>query len=44
MQDHLGTKVTLHDQGGKRGRIVIDYYTRVDLDRLCEILAPRQTL
>jgi ParB family chromosome partitioning protein len=44
MQEHLGTKVTLHDQGGKRGRVVIDYYTRADLDRLCEILAPRQLL
>jgi len=44
MQEHLGTKVTLHDQGGKRGRVVIDYYTRADLDRLCEVLAPRQLL
>jgi ParB family chromosome partitioning protein len=41
MTEHLGTKVSLQDQGGKRGRIVIDYFTRADLDRLCELLAPK---
>jgi ParB family chromosome partitioning protein len=44
MQEYLGTKVSLLDREGKRGRIVIEYYTRADLDRLCELLAPRETL
>jgi ParB family chromosome partitioning protein len=44
MQDHLGTKVSLQDHQGKRGRIVIEYYTRTDLDRLCGLLAPQETL
>lgn len=44
MQEHLGTKVQLLDLGGEHGRIVIDYFTRGDLDRLVGILAPRPTL
>ena len=44
MQEHLGTKVQLLDLGGEHGRIVIDYFTRGDLDRLVEILAPRPRL
>ncbi len=44
MREHLGTKVTLLDRDGKRGRVVIEYYARADLDRLCELLAPRESL
>jgi ParB family chromosome partitioning protein len=44
MQEHLGTKVSLLDREGKRGRVVIEYYTRTDLDRLCELLAPSEKL
>lgn len=41
MQDHLGTKVTLRNQPGFRGQIMIEYFHRSDLDRLCQILAPK---
>jgi ParB family chromosome partitioning protein len=41
MRENLGTKVTLQPAGDTRGRIVIDYYSREALDRLCLILAPR---
>lgn len=41
MQEHLGARVRLQDAGGKRGRIVIDYASRAELDRLCDVLAPR---
>lgn len=41
MRENLGTKVTLQPSGDSRGRIVIDYFSREALDRLCLILAPR---
>lgn len=41
MEEHLGTKVTLRNQPGFRGQIVIDYFNRSDLDRICQVLAPR---
>jgi ParB family chromosome partitioning protein len=40
MQDSLGTKVTIEPGEGQRGRIVIEYFSRSDLDRLIERLAP----
>jgi ParB family chromosome partitioning protein len=43
MEEHLGAKVQLQGQA-ERGRIVIEYGTRGDLDRLAERLAPRPTL
>ncbi|MEQ1729910.1 MAG: ParB/RepB/Spo0J family partition protein, partial [Vicinamibacterales bacterium] len=44
MQERLGTKVTLRNQPGFRGQIVIDYFNRSDLDRLCQFLAPKPML
>lgn len=44
MQMHLGTKVSLLNREGYKGRIVLEYYGREDLDRLVEILAPREEL
>lgn len=44
MQIHLGTKVSLSNREGYKGKIVIEYYGRDDLDRLLAILAPRETL
>jgi len=41
MMRHLGCKVEIRNQAGYRGKIVIDYDDRGDLDRLSEILAPR---
>jgi len=44
MREHLGTKVSLKNGPGYRGQIVIDYFQREDLERLSEILAPRERL
>ena len=44
MQIHLGTKVQLQNREGYKGKIVIDYYGREDLERLLEILAPREEI
>jgi ParB family chromosome partitioning protein len=44
MRDHLGCKVKLRNGPDFRGDIVIEYYDRADLDRLCDILAPRKSL
>jgi ParB family transcriptional regulator, chromosome partitioning protein len=44
MRSHLGTKVQLKNGPGYRGQIVIEYYQREDLERLAEILAPRERL
>lgn len=41
MQIHLGTKVSMANRDGFKGKIVIEYYGREDLDRLLELLAPR---
>ena len=40
MRAHLGTKVHIHDGPGNRGRIVLEYFNRQDLDRLTAVLAP----
>lgn len=44
MQIHLGTKVSLVNREGYKGKIVIEYYGREDLDRLIAILAPQETI
>ena len=44
MQIHLGTKVQLQNREGFKGKIVIDYYGRDDLERLIELLAPQDSL
>ncbi|MBK7642653.1 MAG: ParB/RepB/Spo0J family partition protein [Planctomycetes bacterium] len=44
MRAHLGTKVQLKNGPGYRGQIVIEYFQREDLERLAEVLAPRERL
>ena len=44
MRERLGTQVRLRHTPAYRGQIVIEYFSREDLDRLCEILAPREEL
>jgi len=41
MQIHLGTRVQLQNHEGFKGRIVIEFVGREELDRLIELLAPR---
>lgn len=43
LRDALGTKATLEGQA-ERGRIVLEYYSRQELERLLEQMAPRKTL
>lgn len=42
--DELGTRVSLRNHPGYRGQIVIEYFSREDLERLYSALAPRPTL
>lgn len=44
MRRHLGTKVTLQNGPGYRGEIRIEYFSRADLERLSELLAPTPRL
>jgi ParB family transcriptional regulator, chromosome partitioning protein len=44
MQIHLGTKVSMANKEGFKGKIVIEYYGRDELDRLLELLAPQESL
>lgn len=44
MREHLGTKVQLKNGPGYRGQIVIEYFQREDLERLADVLAPRERL
>jgi ParB family chromosome partitioning protein len=44
MRERLGTKVQIRNLPGYRGQIVLDYFHRADLDRLCALLAPRDSL
>ncbi|MCB9914494.1 MAG: ParB/RepB/Spo0J family partition protein [Planctomycetes bacterium] len=44
MQVHLGTKVSLASREGYKGKIVIEYYNREDLERLIALLAPQESL
>ncbi|MFT7542710.1 MAG: ParB family chromosome partitioning protein [Gammaproteobacteria bacterium] len=39
-----GTKVVIQNQDGFRGKIVLEYYGREDLDRLIEVLAPQDSI
>lgn len=42
MRDSLGTKIAVENGANYRGRIVIDYYGRDELERIYGILAPRE--
>jgi ParB family chromosome partitioning protein len=44
MREHLGTKVQLKNGPGYCGQIIIEYFQREDLERLSEVLAPRERL
>jgi len=41
---HLGTRVIIQNGEGYRGQIVLQYHDRTELDRLCEVLAPKDLL
>ena len=44
LRETLGTKVILRNGPGYRGQIVIEYFNRSDLERLCQALAPQEQL
>lgn len=44
MREHLGTKASIVPGPGATGKIVLEYFSRDSLDRLCEVLAPRPTV
>ncbi len=44
LRARFATKVTVQNGEGYRGRIVLEYFNRSDLDRLCELLAPKEKL
>jgi ParB-like partition proteins len=44
IREHLGTKAQVLPGPGSTGKIVLEYYSRESLDRLCEALAPRPTV
>jgi len=44
LRESLGTRVAIQNSKGYRGRIVIDYFDRPTLERLCQVLAPTRTL
>lgn len=44
MRRHLGTKVTILYGSGFRGQIVIQYHDREELDRLSQVLGPKDEL
>lgn len=44
LSDELGTKVAVHSGRNYQGRIVIEYFSREELDRLVDRLAPREVL
>ena len=41
LREKLGTKVAIRNGSGYRGQIVIDYFDRATLERVCEAIAPR---
>ncbi|MGI5824143.1 MAG: ParB/RepB/Spo0J family partition protein [Bacillota bacterium] len=43
LRSKLGTKVTVQGSGGKGGRIVLEYFSADDLDRLISLLLPGET-
>jgi len=44
LRESLGTRVTVKNEPGYRGQIVIEYYDRSELERLCRHLAPPRSL
>jgi ParB family chromosome partitioning protein len=44
IRDSLGTKISVQNSRGYRGRIVIEYYDRATLERLFQVLLPSQRL
>jgi ParB family chromosome partitioning protein len=44
IREHLGTKAVVVPGPGATGRIVLEYFSREGLDRLCDVLAPRPTV
>jgi ParB family transcriptional regulator, chromosome partitioning protein len=44
MRDGLGTRVSIQNRPGYKGQIVIRYHDRDELDRLCQVLAPKDEL
>jgi ParB family transcriptional regulator, chromosome partitioning protein len=44
LRESLGTRVSIENSKGYRGRIVIDYFDRPGLERLCQALAPSRSL
>jgi ParB family chromosome partitioning protein len=44
LRESLGTRVAIQNSKGYRGKIVIDYFDRPTLERLCQVLAPTRTL
>ena len=40
LRERLGTKVAVRNARGYRGQIVIDYFDRSSLERICEVIAP----
>jgi ParB family chromosome partitioning protein len=41
MREALSTRVTVRDAGNYRGQIVIEYFSRADLDRIVVAIAPQ---
>jgi ParB family chromosome partitioning protein len=44
LRESLGTRVVVKNEPGYRGEIVIEYYDRGELERLCRHLAPPRSL
>ena len=44
MTERLGSRTRIENRTGYRGRVVIDYHDREELDRLIERLSPREEL
>lgn len=44
LRERMGTKVQLRNNPGYRGEIVISYFNRADLERVTQILLPREEL
>lgn len=44
MRARFATKVTVQNNEGYRGRILIEFYNRADLDRISALLAPKDTI
>jgi ParB family chromosome partitioning protein len=44
LRDRLGTKVRILNQPGFRGQIVVEYFSKEELERLLELVAPRASI